>query len=107
MRVTGTSTCPAVGDSAWSSITARPLAFTTGQATARIDSPRRCTGSLFGTACPNADPFTSTLTGANFSCANWAAGNTGRLTIPFVSLDEAIGGSFGTGDIAQVLRLAD
>jgi len=107
IRVNGSSTCPGVSDAAWTGVAAQPLALTTGQVTARIDSPRRCTGSLFGTACPNADPLTATLSGSNFSCANWTTNSGGRLAIPFVNLDENIGGSFGTGDIAQVLRLAD
>jgi len=44
---------------------------------------------------------------ALLSCASWAADHGARLVIPFASLDEAIGGSFGAGDIAQVLRLND
>lgn len=107
MRVNGTTTCPGPADAAWSSRPVETLALTTGTATARIDSPRRCTGTLFGTGCPNANPFTVTLSGTNFSCASWGTPSSARLVIPFVNLDENLGGSFGTGDIAQVLRLND
>jgi hypothetical protein len=107
MRVNGTTTCPGVNDAAWSSRPVETLALTTGTVTTRIDSPRRCTGSLFGTGCPSANPLTVTLTGSNFSCATWGSSSSARLVIPFVNLDENLGSTFGTGDIAQVLRLAD
>ena len=107
MRVNGTTTCPGVNDAAWSSRPIESLALTTGQATTRIDAPRRCTGSLFGTGCPSANPFTVTLSGTNFSCAAWTGNGGARLVIPFVNLDEDLGSTFGTGDIAQVLRLND
>lgn len=105
LRVGGT--CPAPGDSAWNGAAETSVMLVTGSATSRITEPRRCSGSLFGTACPSADPYEVVLTGANFTCANWAGNTGGRLVVPFHSLDESIGGDFGTGDIAQVLRLAD
>lgn len=107
MRVNGTTTCPGPSDAAWASRPVESLALSTGSVTSRIDSPRRCTGSLFGTACSNANPFTVTLSGTNFSCASWTGNGGARLVIPFVNLDENLGSTFGTGDIAQVLRLND
>ncbi len=107
MRVNGTTTCPGVSDAAWNTIPEETLALTTGTATARIDSRRQCPGNLLGTACPSANPYTVTLSGTSFSCASWTTNGSARLVIPFVNLDESIGGSFGTGDIAQVLRLDD
>jgi len=55
----------------------------------------------------NGTTLTVTLTGSNFSCANWTTNSGARLVIPFVNLDENLGSTFGTGDIAQVLRLND
>jgi hypothetical protein len=107
MRVNGTTTCPGVSDASWASRPVESLALTTGSVTTRIDSPRRCTGSLFGTACPNSNPFTVSLSGTNFSCAAWTGNAGARLVIPFVNLDENLGSTFDTGDIAQVLRLND
>jgi hypothetical protein len=107
MRVNGTTTCPGVSDASWASRPIESLALTTGTATTRIDSPRRCSGSLFGTACPSANPFSVSLSGTNFSCSNWSGNAGARFVIPFVNLDENLGSTFGTGDIAQVLRLND
>jgi hypothetical protein len=106
-RRNGTSTCYAVNDAAWNSITATPVGLVTGTATSTISNPLKCPGSTFGTACPTANPFTVTLSGTNFNCSNWTTNSGARLVVPFVNLDENIGGSFGTGDIAQVLRLND
>ena len=79
----------------------------TGQATTTIDDRRQCSGSLFGTACPSANPYQVSLTGTNLNCSNWTTNSGGRLVTTFANLNENIGGYFGTGDIAQVLRLND
>ncbi|HYD49857.1 MAG TPA: hypothetical protein VEB21_15980, partial [Terriglobales bacterium] len=106
LRVTGS--CPGVNDGAWQSPdNAASVLLVTGSATSRIDDRRQCSGSLFGTACPSSDPYTVTLTGTNFNCDTWNENTGARLVVPFQNLDESIGGSFGTGDIAQVLRLND
>lgn len=68
-------------------------------------SRHQCSGNTFGTACPSADPYLVVLPGTNFDCANWSGNSGAQLVIPFHNLDEPIGGSFGAGDIAQVLRL--
>ena len=54
-----------------------------------------------------ANPYQVSLVGANFNCGNWTGNSGGKLVIPFQNLDEPIGGNFGPGDIAQVLRLQD
>lgn len=107
LRVNGSSSCPGAGDAAWTATTEERVALVTGQATTTIEDRRRCSGSLFGTACPSANPYTVSLSGANFDCSNWTTGSGARLVTTFANLDENIGGSFGTGDIAQVLRLND
>lgn len=101
-------TCPAPGSSAWNAPSSQgSVLLTTASATSRIDNPRSCSGSLFGTACPSSNPFQVTLSGANLNCATWAENTGARFVVPFHNLDEVIGGSFGPGDIAQVLRIAD
>lgn len=103
LRVTGT--CPAPADSAWNSAAELSVMLVTGSADSRIDDRRQCSGSLFGTACPSSNPYEVVLSGANFNCADWAGNIGAKLVVPFQSLDEPIGGDFGAGDIAQVLRL--
>lgn len=105
-RINGSSTCPSPGDSAWNSpdSTASVL-IVTGTAVSRIDDPRVCSGNNFGTACPSKNPFQVSLVGSNLSCASWSSQTGKKLVTPFHNLDEAIGGSFSNGDIAQVLRL--
>lgn len=101
-------TCPGPASSLWNSPTSQgSVLLVTGSATSRIDDPRRCTGSTFGTACPSSNPFLVTLTGTNLNCTTWSENTGARFVVPFHNLDESIGGGFGTGDIAQVLRLAD
>ena len=107
LRVNGSSICPGVSDSAWNSAPEESVALVTGQATTTISDRRQCSGSLFGTGCPSANPYTVSLGGTNLNCSNWNTGSGGRLVTTFANLDENIGGSFGTGDIAQVLRLND
>lgn len=107
LRVNGSSTCPSAGDAAWNSRPEETVAFVTGQATTTINDRLQCPGSLFGTGCPGANPYQVSLSGTNLDCGNWATGSGGRLVTTFANLDENIGGSFGTGDIAQVLRLND
>lgn len=105
LRVSGG--CPGPADSAWDSAAESSVVLVTGSATARIDDRRRCSGSTFGTECPAAEPYTVTLAGAGLDCADWSENSGGKLVVPFQNLDEPIGGDFGPGDIAQVLRLQD
>ena len=107
LRVNGSSTCPSAGDATWNAVTEENVAFVTGQATTTIGDRRQCPGSLFGTGCPSASSYEVSLQGANLDCGNWTENSGGRLVTTFANLDENIGGSFGTGDIAQVLRLDD
>ena len=105
LRVNGTSLCPAQDDPAWATVDTESLAFVTGRASSTIAEPRRCSGSLFGTSCSSNNPYEVALTGNNFSCASWGDASGVRLVVPVANLDETIGGSWGTGDIAQVLRV--
>lgn len=107
LRVNGSSTCPNPADNVWNSVPEEFVSFVTGQATTTINDRRRCSGSIFGTGCPSANPYQASLTGANLDCGNWTSDSGGSLVTTFANLDENIGGSFGTGDIAQVLRLND
>jgi hypothetical protein len=80
----------------------------TGSVTTTITEPRQCGGNVFGTACPSpGSGYTVSIAGGRFNCANWTTNSGAAIVVPFVNLDEAIGGSFTTGDIAQVLRLSD
>lgn len=105
MRLSGT--CPGPSDSAWAGVPEESVILSTAVATSRIDDRRQCSGNTFGTACPSADPYMVTLDGEPFDCSNWSGFHGGALVVPFHNLDEPIGGNFGPGDIAQVLRIAD
>lgn len=106
LRVSGS--CPGVSSSAWQTPDSEgSVLMVTGSANSRIDDRRQCSGSLFGTACSSADPYTVTLSGTNLNCNTWSENSGARFVVPFHNLDESIGGSFGDGDIAQVLRLND
>ncbi|MFP6663559.1 MAG: hypothetical protein VCC00_05110 [Deltaproteobacteria bacterium] len=107
MRVNGTSTCPAVGSASWDSVTTERLALVTGTTTTTIQDRRRCGGSLFGTSCSSANPYLVSLTGSNLSCTDWGNASGVKFVISVANLDENIGGSWSTGDIAQVVRFAN
>ncbi len=107
-RKTVTGSCPGPSDSSWNSPDSTVSAYlVTGSATSTIDDRRQCSGSTFGTACPSNNPYTVTLSGTNLNCNTWAENTGARFVVPFQNLDQVIGGSFGNGDIAQVLRLND
>ena len=106
LRVNGTAACPGVNDASWNDVAVEQLALVTGRASSTIEDRRRCSGSLFGTSCSSKNPYDVDLTGSNFSCASWGDPGGVRLILPVANLDETIGGSWGTGDIAQVLRLS-
>ena len=107
LRINGSSVCPGAEDAAWASIEPESLAMVTGRASSRIENRRRCSGSLFGTSCSSQNPYQVALTGSNFSCEAWGNASGVRLVLPVANLDETIGGSWGTGDIAQVVRFAN
>lgn len=107
-RIYGSNTCPTAGDAAWNSPEKTTnVLIVTGSALSRIDNPRVCPSSFFGTACPNVNPYSVTLPGTGLSCASWTAQTGKKLVVPFQSLDENLGSNFGTGDIAQLLRLSN
>ena len=106
LRVNGTSTCPGVADSAWQGVAVEQFAMVTGTSTTRIEDRRRCGGSLFGTSCPSDSPYTVALGGSNLSCEDWGDASGAKLVMSAANLDEAIGGSWDTGDIAQVIRFS-
>lgn len=106
LRVDGS--CPGPNDSAWNNPDSEwSTLIVTGTATSTITDRRQCSGSTFGTACSSANPYTVTLSGTNLNCSTWSENTGARFVVPFQNLDESIGGNFGDGDIAQVLRLAD
>ncbi|MEO2169710.1 MAG: hypothetical protein ABGY42_16640, partial [bacterium] len=107
LRVNDASSCPAVGDAAWRPVAAEQLALVTGTATTTIEDRRRCGGSLFGTSCPSNNPYTVALNGSNLSCEDFSNASGVKFVMPAVSLDQGIGGSWDTGDIAQGVRFSN
>jgi hypothetical protein len=103
--------CPGPSDASWNSITAHTTVAVTGTATVTINNARRCPGGngLTGT-CPTS-PYVVSLSGTNFNCATFTTNGSARLVIPQVELDvdfgEAIGETFGIGDLATVARYND
>jgi len=107
LRVNGTASCPAAGDAAWEGLATERFALVTGTSTTTIEDRRRCGGSLFGTQCPSDSVYEVSLSGSNLSCSGWGDASGARLVMSAVNLDEEIGGSWDTGDIAQVIRFAN
>jgi len=109
VKTTGTvptGGCPAPGDAAWATPQDDFSALlVTGQATSRLNTPRRCTGDTFGVVCPALDPYEVNISGANFDCTNWTTTPGPALVTPLNVLDEAFGGNYADGDMAEALRL--
>jgi hypothetical protein len=105
-RMKPSGQCPGPDDAAWSTPDDEFSAvLVTGKATARVASPRKCSGSVFGVACPDKNPYEANVQGTNFNCASWIAGSGPTLVMPMNVLDDPFGGDYASGDMASVLRL--
>ena len=101
--------CPPPGDAAWASVGTINAALVTGMATSTINNAESCPGGngLTGT-CPSS-PHGASLSGTNLSCATWTTQTNKAFVAPLFLLGqdfgEAVGVTFGVGDIAVAARI--
>jgi hypothetical protein len=105
-RMKPSGQCPGPDDAAWATPDDEfPAVLVTAKATSRVTSPRKCSGSVFGVACPDKNPYEANVQGTNFNCASWIGGSGPALVLPMNVLDDPFGGDYANGDMASVLRL--